>query len=176
MLANFPGGLNSGGQYLKKKWNFFLVVTSFIIKRDFRHFHVIVVQWLQRNVQKGVVRANLLFCWSKLNFAVFVAVAIVVGWTPGLIMSGLVASQRKTRDRGNNADFSSNIVDCIMFSLLFPGFGVQNLWNTSYIQSRPHGRVNSSRKTSLDSARTKTGCGSRYAVEVSFSNKICSVC
>ena len=87
----------------KKKWIFCLVVTSFIIKRDSLHFHVIVVHWRQRNVEKGDVRAKLLFCLSKPNFAVLVA---VVGWTSGLIMSRLVAS--KKLETGNNAYFSSN--------------------------------------------------------------------
>ena len=43
------------------------------IKREIRHFHVVVVQWRQRNVQKKRdARAKLLF------FHVIVAVAVVV--------------------------------------------------------------------------------------------------
>ena len=34
-------------------------------KREIRHFHVAVVQWRQRNEQRGVMHAKLLFCQSK---------------------------------------------------------------------------------------------------------------
>ena len=46
----------------KKKKKAVAVFTSFT-KREIRHFHVVVVQWRQRNVQKKRdARAKLLFC------------------------------------------------------------------------------------------------------------------
>ena len=65
-------GLNSKGLYQtfrKRKRSCGLVFASWT-KREFRHFHVVVVQRLrrQRNVQKKRdARAKLLFCQSKLN-------------------------------------------------------------------------------------------------------------
>ena len=52
----------------------------FCIKREIRHFHVVVFQLRQRNVQKSVMHvqsccfANQTYCF----FAVLVAVAVVV--------------------------------------------------------------------------------------------------
>ena len=56
-----------------------LVFTS-SSKREIRHFHVVVVQRRQRNVQKGVMHVQSC-CFANLNqllFAVLVAVALVV--------------------------------------------------------------------------------------------------
>ena len=50
--------LNSKGLYFKfEKENRCLVFTS-SIKREFRPFHVVVVQWWQRNVQKSVMHVE----------------------------------------------------------------------------------------------------------------------
>ena len=45
-------------------------------KREIRHFHVVVVQRRQRNVQKSVMRVQ--SCKSNCFFAVLVAVAVAV--------------------------------------------------------------------------------------------------
>ena len=73
--------LNSKGLYQSsgKEKNCCLVLPS-SIKREFRHFHVVVGQRRQRNVQKSVVHvqsccfANQTYCF----FAVLVAVRVVV--------------------------------------------------------------------------------------------------
>ena len=49
-------------------------------KREIRHFHVVVVQWRQINVQKSVMHVQSC-CFPNLNlllFAVFVDVVVVV--------------------------------------------------------------------------------------------------
>ena len=83
-----------------KCWQFFLELNSRILnrssgeeketrcllftsstKREIMNFHVVVVQWRQRNLQKKRVgRAKLLFCRSRpiASFAVLVDVAVVV--------------------------------------------------------------------------------------------------
>ena len=52
-----------------KRRKFCHCLLTFFTKREIRHFHVVVVQWQQRNVQKRVMedtRAKLLFCLVKL--------------------------------------------------------------------------------------------------------------
>ena len=57
---------------------------TFSITREIRHFHVVVVKWRQRNVQKSVIHvqtgcfANQIYCF----FAALVAVAVVVAKAP----------------------------------------------------------------------------------------------
>ena len=49
-------------------------------KHEIRHFHVVVVQWLQRNVQKSVIHVQSC-CFTNRNpllFAVLVYVAVVL--------------------------------------------------------------------------------------------------
>ena len=72
-VGNFPLQLNSKRLYQssgKKKESRCLVFT-YSIKREIWHFYVVVLQWLQRNVQKKRdARAELLFCqsWNLLLF------------------------------------------------------------------------------------------------------------
>ena len=49
-------------------------------KRENRHFHIVVVQWRQRNVQKSVIHVQscCLLIWTNCFFAVLVDVAVVV--------------------------------------------------------------------------------------------------
>ena len=72
MLAVFLG-LNSKGLYRSwgKEKESHCFVFTFSTKREIRHFHVVVVQWRQRNVQKSVMlmqsccfanQNQLLFC------------------------------------------------------------------------------------------------------------------
>ena len=71
--------LGTGLKLRKRKENSSSLVT-FSINREIRHFHVVAVQWRQRNVQKSAMRvqsccfANHTCCF----FAVLVAVAVVV--------------------------------------------------------------------------------------------------
>ena len=54
-------------------------------KREIRHFHVVVVQWQQRNVPKSVMHVQG-FCFANLNlllFAVLVEVVVVVASATG---------------------------------------------------------------------------------------------
>ena len=56
------------------------IVSTSSTKREIRHFHVVVVQRRQRNVQKSVMHVQSC-CFTNLNlllFAVLVAVAVVV--------------------------------------------------------------------------------------------------
>ena len=57
---------------------------TFSIKREIRHFHLIVVQWQQRNVQKSVmhVQSCCFANWTYCFFAVVVAVGVVVVKAP----------------------------------------------------------------------------------------------
>ena len=59
MLAVFSGV----EFYFRKRKQTRCLVFTFSTKREIRHFHVVVVQWRQRNVRD--VRAELLFCRSK---------------------------------------------------------------------------------------------------------------
>ena len=53
----------------KEKESHCLVSTSFT-KREIRHFHVVVVQWLQRNVQKSMMHVQSC-CFANLNLLLF---------------------------------------------------------------------------------------------------------
>ena len=71
MLANFLE-LNSKRQYRssgKEKQSRRLVFTS-STKREIRQFHVVVVQWRQRNVQKSVMHVQSCF-FANLNLLLF---------------------------------------------------------------------------------------------------------
>ena len=71
MLAIFLG-LNSKGLYQssgKEKQSRCLVFT-FATKREIRHFHIVVVLWLQRNVQKSVMHVQIC-CFANLNQLLF---------------------------------------------------------------------------------------------------------
>ena len=80
MLANF-----SGLEFFKTVSNFrkrkkIAVVCSSSPKRETRHFHVVVVQWRPRSVQKCVMHVQSC-CFANLNlllFAVLVAVPVAV--------------------------------------------------------------------------------------------------
>ena len=64
--------LNSKGMHQssgKQKGSFCLMFPS-STKRDFKHLHVIVVQWRQRNVQKGVMHMKSC-CFANLNLLIF---------------------------------------------------------------------------------------------------------
>ena len=64
--------LNSKGMHQssgKQKGSFCLMFPS-STKRDFKHLHVIVVQWRQRNVQKGVMHVHCC-CVDNLNPLLF---------------------------------------------------------------------------------------------------------
>ena len=51
-------------------------------KREIRHFHVVVVQWRQRNVQKSVIHVQSC-CFANPAYGIFaVPVAVVVALTP----------------------------------------------------------------------------------------------
>ena len=68
-------GLNSKGLYQtfrKRTRSCGLVFTSWT-KREFRHFHVVVVQrlWRQRNVQKKSVMHGQSCCFANLNLLLF---------------------------------------------------------------------------------------------------------
>ena len=66
MLANFPGvELQNSVSKFRKTKNF----TS-STKREIRHFHVVVVQRRQRNVQKRVMHAQS-SCFTNLNLLLF---------------------------------------------------------------------------------------------------------
>ena len=72
MLVNFFG-VDSKGLYQRsgKEKEGCCLVFPFSTKREIGHFHVVVVQRRQRNVQKSVMHVQSCF------FAVFVAVAVV---------------------------------------------------------------------------------------------------
>ena len=54
--------------------------TSFI-KREIRHFHVVVVQWRQRNVQKSVMHVqSCFFALSSYSFFYFLVAAASYTW------------------------------------------------------------------------------------------------
>ena len=59
MLAVFSGV----EFYFRKRKQTRCLVFTFSTKREIRHFHVVVVQWRQRNVRDA--RAELLFCRSE---------------------------------------------------------------------------------------------------------------
>ena len=53
------------------------------IKPEIRHFHVVVVQWRQRNLQKSVMHVQSCFANQTYSFfAVLVAVAALVAKVP----------------------------------------------------------------------------------------------
>ena len=67
--GEFPRGWFLGHriQVRKRKKNRRPSVFTSSIKREIRHFHVVVVHWRQRNIQKRrAARAWLLFCLSNL--------------------------------------------------------------------------------------------------------------
>ena len=76
MWASFPGVdfLRAGLKFKKRKENSSSLVT-FSITREIRHFHVVVVKWRQRNVQKSVIHvqtgcfANQIYCFERLEQA-----------------------------------------------------------------------------------------------------------
>ena len=77
MLAIFED-LNSNGLYLssqKQRENRCLVFTS-SIKREIRKFHVVVVQWREKNIQKSVIVVLPISTYRF--FAVLVDVVVVV--------------------------------------------------------------------------------------------------
>ena len=77
MLANFAVEDCIKAQEKKKKVDVFIHVRE--KKREIRHFHVLVVQRQQRNVQKSVM--HLQSCWFGIYccfFAVLVAVGVAV--------------------------------------------------------------------------------------------------
>ena len=81
MLANFLE-FNSKGLYQssgKEKEICCLVFRPSSSKREFRHFHVVVVQRWQRNVQKSVITCKVvvLLVSTCYSFAVVIAVAVV---------------------------------------------------------------------------------------------------
>ena len=78
--------LNSKGLFLssqKEKEYRCLVFTS-SLKREIRHFHVVVPQWRQRNVQKSVlhVQSCCFAEWICCFLAVLIAVVVVVAYAP----------------------------------------------------------------------------------------------
>ena len=61
------------------------------IKREIRHFQVVVVKWWQRNVQKSMMHMQSC-CFANLNlllFAVFVDVAVAMSPPVGSNRKGL---------------------------------------------------------------------------------------
>ena len=61
------------------------------IKREIRHFQVVVVKWWQRNVQKSMIHVQSC-CFAILNlllFAVFVDVAVAMSPRVGSNHKGL---------------------------------------------------------------------------------------
>ena len=82
----------------KEKESRCLVFTS-STKREIRHFHVVVVQRRQRNVQKKRdARAKLLFCQSQKPIAfcrLFVVVAIVVFFFFFFFISSKIHTKKK---------------------------------------------------------------------------------
>ena len=96
MWASFPGVdfLRAGLKFKKRKENSSSLVT-FSITREIRHFHVVVVKWRQRNVQKSVIHvqtgcfANQIYCFERLEQAtLLIALASVNhAWRKGLVVS-----------------------------------------------------------------------------------------
>ena len=77
-------GLYPKGPYLsleKEKENFFVVFTYSIKRaREIRYFHIVVVQWRQRIVQKNVALMQTC-CFANLNllfFLILIAIAVPI--------------------------------------------------------------------------------------------------
>ena len=65
----------------KKKKKVIVLSVHVLHKHEIRKFHIVIVQWRQRNVQKRVMHVQSR-CFANLNlllFTVLVAVAVVVG-------------------------------------------------------------------------------------------------
>ena len=69
MLTIFSGVLyrSSGKEYLRKSLSCVLTSST---KPEFRHFHVVVVQWRQRNLQKSVMHVQSC-CFANLQLLLF---------------------------------------------------------------------------------------------------------
>ena len=63
--------LNSNGPCpsSEREVKFLCCLFTFSIKREIRHFHVIVMQWRQRNIQKSTMQLNLLNLLVFLTFS-----------------------------------------------------------------------------------------------------------
>ena len=100
MLANFLE-LNSKWLYQssgKEKESCCLRFPS-LKKPEIRHFHVVVVQWRQRNVQKSVMHVQsccfanlnlLLFCRSRCRCRRRCLSSLLKIWTPGGVLLGIL--------------------------------------------------------------------------------------
>ena len=72
MLANFARAefVKTVSNFRKKKESHCLVFTFSRTKRELRHFHVVVVQWRQRNGQKSVMHGQSCY-FANLNLSLF---------------------------------------------------------------------------------------------------------
>ena len=99
-VGEFPRSWSLGDRTQVQKENEkFVVAFMFSIKREIRHFHVVVFQWRQRNVQKSVMHEQS-FCFTDQAycfFAFLVAVAVVITKTLYLIRRSQFYFQTRAR-------------------------------------------------------------------------------
>ena len=79
MYANFPGVDFLGNPlkfWEKEKEKFVFRLFTSSIKREIRHFHAVIVQWRQRNVQKSVLHVQ--SCFANQTYCFFDVLAAVV--------------------------------------------------------------------------------------------------
>ena len=113
-----------------------LLFTSSII-REIRHFHVVVVQWRQRNVQRSVMHVqSCCFAYQThcfFGFLVAVTVAVVVAKAPYCLNTKRRAwlnqhhyihskwksqSSQKTEENGHAAAHERDVLECFLMVLI----------------------------------------------------------